>query len=70
MIVRLPSKLCKKCGGKGFVRKETKLINIFVLVCSCITKSRKRETMTLKQFNKRINKLNKNIRKKLKSEKA
>lgn len=62
MIVRLPSKLCTKCMGKGWLEEKEKAINTFVIVCGCITKNGKQEVMTLKAYNKRVGKLKRRVK--------
>ncbi len=57
MIVKFPSRLCSRCRGRGILASQKFTFNTHVLVCPNITKSGKREVMTLRQFNKRMSKL-------------
>ena len=60
MIIKLPSRFCLLCKGRGFTKRETRdYRREFVLVCPKITKNGKSEVMTRYNFNKRISKIKK-----------
>lgn len=62
MIIKLPSRFCPVCKGKGYSKIEEVGLNenFHVLVCPNITKNGKSEVITLEQFNRRIRKIKRN----------
>lgn len=58
MIVKRASRLCKKCWGKGILKKERSSSGTWhFLVCGCMTKSGRQEVVTQKQYNRRMIKI-------------
>ena len=59
MIVKLPSRFCPICKGKGYSKIEKVGLNenLHVLVCPNITKKGTSEVMILYNFDKRIRKI-------------